>query len=533
MKTQIDSILEKSGSYVNTKNMGVNITEYIVTAEEMKRYDGNTIHKIGVPSLVLMERAALSVADIICDKYGFHNRVLVVAGCGNNGGDGVAIGRILKERGMQVEIAIIGKKESMSEETAVQVEIAKAYNIPVTYRMMDSDYDLIVDALFGIGLKRNLEGRYLAAVQSINERLSKVISVDIPSGIDSNTGKVFGEAVKADITVTFGFRKLGHVLYPGTQYTGELYVKDIGITKHSFMEMEPDIFTYNMEDKKLPARNPAGNKGTFGKVFLIAGSKNMCGACQFAAASAFRMGAGMVRILTAYENLDILKKKIPEAIFDTYTDATTQEEVYQKIEEGINWSTVLAVGPGMGTEGFSKSMLEKVIAYNTKPLVLDADALTILAMNEGLMRRLERGVRRHSYDIIVTPHMGEFARLLHTKVSNVQDDFFHFIREFSEKYDVTLACKDARSVAVRRGKAIYLNTSGNDGMATAGSGDVLTGIITGLLAQGMNGFDAACLGEFIHGLAGDVAKEHANAYYIMAQDIIHALQFLLKDETER
>ena len=513
--------------------MGVIITEYIVTAEEMKRYDENTIHKIGVPSLVLMERAALSVANIICDKYGVHNRVLVVAGCGNNGGDGVAIGRILKERGMHVEIAIIGKKESMSKETANQVEIAKAYRIPVTYRMMDNDYDLIVDALFGIGLKRNLEGRYLAAVQSINERLSKVISVDIPSGIDADTGVVFGDAVRADVTVTFGYRKLGHVLFPGTQYTGELFVEDIGITEYSFMEEKPSVFTYTDEDRKLPVRNPAGNKGSFGKVFLIAGNKNMCGACQFAATSAFRMGAGMVRILTAQENLDVLKKKIPEAIFTTYSDETTLEELYGHIEDGINWATVLAVGPGIGTGEVAKRMLEKIVSYNTKPLVLDADALTLLSMNKAMMKLLERGNRRHSYDIILTPHMGEFARLLHTKVTNIQNNLFGIVRAFVEKYDVTLVCKDARSVAVHKGKPVYLNTSGNDGMATAGSGDVLTGMITGLLAQNMNGFDAACLGEFLHGCAGDVAKENANAYYIMAQDIIHALQFLLKDETER
>lgn len=513
--------------------MGVIITEYIVTAEEMKTYDENTIQKLGVQSLVLMERAALATANIICEKYGLQNRVLVVAGCGNNGGDGVAIGRILKERGMHVEIAIIGKKEGMSEEMSTQVEIAKAYHIPVTYRIMDNDYDLIVDALLGIGLKRDVEGRFLTAVQSINERLSKVISVDIPSGINANTGAVCGDAVRADITVTFGYRKLGHVLYPGTQYTGDLYVEDIGITDYSFMEQAPEVFTYTMKDKRLPKRNPAGNKGTFGKVFLIAGSKNMCGACQFAAMSAFRMGAGMVKILTAEENLEALKKKIPEAIFDTYNSATTKEEVALQIEKGIDWCSVMAIGPGIGTGDFPQYMLEKVIAYNTKPLVLDADALTILAADYELMKRLERGNRRYGYDIVMTPHMGEFAKLLHTNTTAIQTELFPVVRAFTEKYHVTLVCKDARSIAAYKGKAIYLNTSGNDGMATAGSGDVLTGMITGLLAQNMNGFEAACLGEFLHGCAGDVAKKHANAYYIMAQDIIQALQFLLKDESER
>lgn len=502
--------------------------EYIVNAEEMKHYDRNTINHFGVPSLVLMERAALSVANIICDKYGYQNRVLVVAGCGNNGGDGIAIGRILKERGMHVEIAVIGKKESMSQETAKQAEIARAYKIPVTYRMMDSDYDLIIDALFGIGLTRPLEGRFASAVTSINERLSKVISVDIPSGIDANTGKICGTAVKADITVTFGFRKLGHVLYPGTEYTGELFVEDIGITEHSFLGELPEVFTYTGADKKLPVRNPSGNKGTFGKVFLIAGSKNMCGACQFAAMSAFRMGVGMVRILTAVENLEILKKRIPEAIFDTYSEETTTKELQKLVINGINWGTVLAVGPGMGTGRIAETILETVIAENVHPLVLDADALTLLAMREGLLSKLERGSRRHSYDIVLTPHMGEFARLLHEKVNTLQEHFWEEIRSFTDKYDVTLACKDARSVAVYRGKPVYLNTSGNDGMATAGSGDVLTGMITGLLAQNMSGFEAASLGEYLHGCAGDVAKEQANAFYIMAQDIIHALQFLLK-----
>lgn len=502
--------------------------EYILTAEEMKQYDKNTIDHFGMPSLVLMERASLSVADIICERYGYDNRVLVVAGCGNNGGDGIAIGRILKERGMHVEIAVIGKKESVSHETAKQIEIAKAYQIPVTYRMMESDYDIIIDALFGIGLKRPLEGRYLAAVESINERTSKVVSVDIPSGIDTNTGKVCGAAVKADITVTFAFRKLGHILYPGADYVGELIVRDIGITEQSFLDQIPFVHTYTKEDKKLPSRSPNGNKGTFGKVFLVAGSKNMCGACQFAAMSAFRMGVGMVRILTADENLEILKKKIPEAIFDGFSQDISKDELSKKIEDGLSWASVAAIGPGIGTDDFAKNLLKTLMMKNTHPIVIDADALNILASDEQLMMQLAFGYKRNTQDVILTPHMGEFARLIHSRVSAINENKFEYAKAFVEKYDVTLVCKDARSIVMKKGKSIYLNTSGNDGMATAGSGDVLTGMIVGLLAQGIGGYDASCLGEYLHGCAGDIAKEKANAYYIMAQDIIYSLQDLLK-----
>lgn len=506
--------------------------EYLVNSAEMKQYDKNTIEQLKVPSLVLMERAALATADMICSTYGTDTRILILAGSGNNGGDGVAVARILKERGIHAEILLCGNPEHMTPETHQQTAIAENYQIPIHNHITHLDYDLYVDAILGIGLNKPIEGETFELISHINSLSAPVISVDIPSGIDASTGKVLGIAVKADQTVTYGFRKLGLVLYPGAAYAGTVHCVEMGITPYSFLGQPPAFYAYDFQDLKLPERNPAGNKGTFGKLFLIAGSKMMYGACLFAALSAYRVGTGMVKILTHSDNIPILKKKLPEALLVSYDEHTTDESLETLVKEGLSWCTVSAVGPGIGCDLLSQKILAIVFQCNDKPIVCDADALNLIAADHALLSTLSLHQRQTFYDIVFTPHLAEFARLCHASLPEVKKDWMQKAFSFVATYDVTLACKDARSIVMKHDQAAYLNLTGNDGMATAGSGDVLTGIISGLMAQGMSGYHAACMGEYLHGFAGDIAKKNTNAYYIMAQDIISSLQFIRKEGVE-
>ncbi len=505
--------------------------EYVLTAAEMKQCDEAAINEYGIGSLVLMERAALQTAHVIMSKYGTDIYVGVMAGSGNNGGDGIAIARILHEAGIRTEINMLGDYTKLTSETTAQLETVKKLNIPIHYGVDHTLYDVIVDAIVGVGITRDLEGKFRKAVEAVNASKAAVVSVDIPSGVHADDGKIMGCAIKADLTVTFAYRKLGLMLYPGASCAGEVVCVPIGIPREVTADKRTGVvtFTDSQRDLRLPERNPSGNKGTFGKVLLIAGSKSMGGACYLSALSAYRMGAGMVRIFTAAQNREILLKKLPEAIVDAYTDDSddglSKDEVAALLI-AMEWASVIAIGPGMSISDKAKEILELVLTYCSKPLVVDADALNLLAQDEKLLRDFEFGRRKSDSDVIFTPHMGEFARLLQCPLTEIKKNLLSCCKSFTKKYDISLVCKDARTIVTKRGKLTYLNSSGNHGMATAGSGDVLTGIITGLLAQKLSGFEAAVMGTYAHGIAGDIARDRTCAQYVMAQDIIQSLKYL-------
>lgn len=502
--------------------------EYILSSAEMKDCDEKTTSQYGIPAMILMERAALETAKIIMEEYGTDIYVGIVAGSGNNGGDGIAIARILKEYGVAVEILMAGNCEHFTQLTKMQMEIATKLGIPVRYLFDNFSYDVIVDALLGVGLSRNVEGNYKKVIDLINESGAKVVAVDIPSGIDASTGFILGNAVKADITVTYGFKKYGHVMYPGTSYCGRVDCVSIGIPQELVQQEKNKAIIFDEYDLQLPFRTPDGNKGSFGKVFLIAGSKNMGGACQLAAASAFRIGAGMVKIFTSVYNKDSLLRKVPEAMISCYEEGDNRltPEDKETIEQGMKWADVVAIGPGISTSEKAVAILTYLLRINTKPLVMDADALNILSEQPQLMKFFEVNGEAAKFETIMTPHLGEFARLIKHPIAEIKNNLVMYARSFTHKYQVTLVCKDARTVVTRRGCVPYINTSGNSGMATAGAGDVLTGIIAGLLAQGMDAHEAAVMGTFAHGMAGDIAKSNTSAYYIMSQDIIQAIRYL-------
>lgn len=492
--------------------------EFLLNSLQMKHCDRDTVEKIGIPSMVLMERAALSVVDEMERNDMDLRSVLVLCGSGNNGGDGLAIARLLDEKGICVTPVFAGREASMTDETALQYRICENCGMKISTNLPEREYTTIVDAIFGIGLSRPVEGRYADLIEWINHQDAKVISVDIPSGISADTGKVLGTAVRADFTVTFAYRKIGHILYPGTEYCGHVIRRDIGITAERFQDGIPGVFTYAEEDlQRIIHRRAYSNKGTYGKVLLIAGSRGMSGAACLAAMAAYRSGSGLVRVFTPECNREIIQNYLPEAIVTAYED---ENDAIFLLKQAISWSDVIGIGPGLGTDPLAARLLECVLRESVKPVVVDADGLNLLAAIPSLMH-----ISRSK--LILTPHIGEMMRLTEEKKSVITDDVIMSASKYAEKYGVICVLKDARTV-VSDGIRTYLNTSGNNGMAVAGSGDILTGIICGLLAQGMQPFDSASLGVYLHGLAGDLAQEKFSAYGMIARDIAGQIGEVLK-----
>ncbi len=498
--------------------------EFLLNAQQMKYCDSDTIEKIGIPSLVLMERAALAVVDEIFHAGCDLRSVLVVCGSGNNGGDGFAVARLLDEQGVRVTVAFAGNEDSMTEETVAQRRICENCGIKTSSNFMQREYTVIVDAIFGIGLSREIQGRYAQIIDWINQQSAFKVAVDIPSGVSADTGRIFGTAVQADLTVAFAYRKLGHILFPGTESCGKVVRRDIGITADRFQGGIPNVFTYGEEDlARIARRRPYSNKGTYGKVLLIAGSRGMSGAACLSAMAAYRSGSGLVRVFTSECNREIIQTCLPEAIVTTYRDDGIPTGV---LEEALGWSDVVGIGPGLGTGRTSEEILATVLTEYRKPLVIDADGLNLLAQQPNLLYETEASV-------ILTPHIGEMMRLTDNTKEEILEDILQTARQFAREYGVICALKDARTV-VSDGSRVYVNTSGNNGMAVGGSGDILTGVICGLLAQKMPAFDAAALGVYLHGLAGDAAQEKRSAYGMIARDIADQIGEVLKqiDETE-
>ena len=492
----------------------------VLTASEMKACDHGTIEQAGIPSMVLMERAALAVTEVIIKRYPDRNRVLVVAGKGNNGGDGLAIGRLLAKAGRQV--TFFQMSGNYSEEARKQREILLHLGFSICDIWPDGEYDIIIDALLGIGITGEVREDTRAIIQHMNQcrrqntsgdlkthRMIPVIcAVDLPSGIDTDTGAVCGEAVKADLTVTFQYLKKAHLLYPGREYCGKVYLRDVGIENYGICA--ETAFTYEKEEAKnlLPQRKTSGHKGTFGKVLLYAGSREMSGAALLCARAVLCSGAGMLKVLTEETNHALLRAVLPEAMLAT-----------DPVKD-LKWADVLVAGPGIGTSKEAKETLTRLLCASHLPTVLDADALNLLADDPALMELVKEKASKQP--VILTPHPGEFLRLSGLAMTDCQQEREKAIRTFQEQSHCILVSKDACTV-VTDGAALYLNSTGNDGMATAGSGDVLTGVIGSLLAQGLPAFEAASKGVFLHGLAGDEAALKKGKHGMIASDLIENL----------
>lgn len=488
----------------------------------MKQIDNDTIEGTGIPSMVLMERAALSVAEEIRQRVDAPS-VLCVCGCGNNGADGLATARILTEMEIPAAVLILGNEAHATEEWKRQREIIGNLPVPVVTNPALSEYTVIVDALFGIGLGRNVEGVYAEWIEKINQSPAWVISVDMPSGIDTDSGEVKHAAVRADMTVTFGLMKAGQVFYPGALYAGEVVVKQIGFPKQNVEHVQPKLYTFGEEAlAMLPARRPDLHKGTAGRLLVLAGSKNMAGAAFLSAKAAYRMGVGLVRVMTPEENRQIMQTLLPEAVLVTYEENQQAELL---LGQSLEWADVVAAGPGLGRSTASVTLISALSAYaqqhKEKTYVLDADALNILAANKALWKGF-------SGCAVITPHMGEMASIAGTTVEEVQKNRIALAKRTGIEYNVICVQKDARTIVCEGEGPCYVNTSGNSGMATAGSGDVLSGMIAGCLAMGLPARKAAELGVYLHGLAGEAAGAALGERAVMAQDIVEGIATVLK-----
>ncbi len=486
----------------------------IVSGRDMKKVDQYTIQEIGIPSLVLMERAAYNVYQLISSQEEKNKSMMVVASTGNNGADGLAIGRMLFLDGYNICIYVVGNTENASDEFKTQYDICKKLKIPFSKRV--EPYDVLIDAMFGVGLSRDITGEYREVIESINRMKSKVYAVDIPSGIDADTGLVRGVAVKADYTVTFGSQKIGTVMYPGTEYSGVVQVADIGFPKEAFRDVEKKYYLEKSDLFRIPKRPNYSNKGRFGKVLVIAGSADIAGAAYLCAKAAFRCGAGMLRILTAKENKDFLNRMIPEAMVHAYDTKLFNEQI---VRSALQWSDVVVLGPGMGV-GVIQDQIVQMVLETKQPTVIDADGINVLSENDKLKRLLHQ-------DVIITPHLGEMSRFIKKEIPEIAEQLFETAKNITDTYKVACVLKDARTV-ISTEELVAVNLSGNNGMATAGSGDVLTGILAGFLGIGVPLRDAAVLAPYVHGLAGDIAAEKNGKAGMMAGDIIESIKYVLE-----
>ncbi|MCD7981497.1 MAG: NAD(P)H-hydrate dehydratase [Clostridiales bacterium] len=500
--------------------------KYILSSAQMQQCDKNTMEGYGVPSAVLMERAALAAAEEITDRFPSPSaRILLACGTGNNGGDGLAMARLLFLKGYTVKVLFPGDEDKCSAEAARQLGIVRKYGIPVTADLPEEYYDVYVDALFGIGLSREIGGNYRTVIDRLNDRAGRKVAVDIPSGISADSGCVMGTAFRADLTVTFGFAKTGQMFYPGADYCGELIVKDIGIDEYSLCGIRPAACMPEIEDLSLlPERRADSNKGTCGKLLVFAGSRNMAGAAAFSARAAYRTGTGLVKVATEAANREIIQTLAPEAILAVYDEKTDIEDF---VREQLDWADAVVLGPGIGRSRRAKSLVRAVLGNVKVPCLVDADGLNILSKHPDWLPAYQEdcaGIDGESRPAFVfTPHPGEMSRLCGQPADVIKSDILNTARRFADRNHVILVLKDARTVTAVPESMSYINRTGNHGMATAGSGDVLSGMIGSLLGQGVPADLAAPLGVMIHGLAGDAVAEKTGRMPLTASDIIEGI----------
>ena len=471
----------------------------ILTADQMRRSDQRMIQKMQVPSLVLMERAALQCVAAMKAEGIDLSKALVVCGSGNNGGDGFAIARMLVEEGNHPDVVLVGNYDHRSEETKIQMKILENLGISVGYAEV---------------------------IDQMNRMTACKVAVDTPSGICSDDGKVLGTAFKADLTVTFAFQKMGQILYPGCEYAGKLVTAPIGITRPEFFAEEEICMALEKSDvpAMLPQRKPDSNKGTYGKVLMITGSKGMSGAAYLSARAAYLSGAGLVRIYTEESNRAILQELLPEAVMTTYS--LDETESFEELPDLLEWADVLCIGCGLGMGPHSEELLKKVLENNKKPAVIDADGLNLLAKTDewGIEQ-----IRMNPSGYVLTPHMKEMSRLTGYSVQELKDNRRELLRKYTEKVHAVCVLKDSRTLMKAPEGRLMINTTGNAAMAKAGSGDVLAGMITGLMAQHLRPDDAAVLGVYLHGLCGDHARKELGSYSVLAGDLLKMLGRTLKE----
>ena len=538
----------------------------VVTAAEMRQIDRDTIEGIGIPGIVLMETAGSAIVHAIEQHYPTCQRIGIFAGKGNNGGDGIVIARQLAHAGRDVYLFLVSPEESFSGEAHTNLQIAKRLTTsfglqaapkgglrieeiltdatlePDSSRVSETalnqiaSCELLVDAIFGTGLRGAVRDAIATVINTINSLPIPVLSVDLPSGLDADTGQPLGTCIRADRTVTIGLPKRGLLMPPGAELTGKLEVADIGFPAQvvDAQDIKINWTTTTQASEWVPPRPLASHKGTYGRVLVVAGSTGMTGAAALASEAALRVGAGLVTLATPQHLNPILEVLLPEVMTlplpETDGGSLASSATPTILEFAEKTKSTLAIGPGLSQHPETVALVHQLVRENREQgldlrIVADADGLNALSQAREIISSLGN-------EAVLTPHPGEMARLTNTPVPTLEADRIRTAQQFASEYGVTLVFKGAPTVTSDANGNVWVNSTGNPGMATGGMGDVLTGIIAGLIAQGLPSERAAALGVYLHGLAGDSVAERLGMHGLTASDVLKAVPEAISSLTQ-
>jgi NAD(P)H-hydrate epimerase len=507
----------------------------------MRELDRRAIEDLGIPGSVLMENAARGVVQVINRLYPGVRSLTVVAGKGNNGGDGLAVARYLHLQGLAAAVYLACAPGALKGDAALNRTLAERCGVPILeipeeagedwLREQWSGSDLLVDALLGTGLENEVQGFYRRLIATLNSLPQPKVAVDIPSGLSADTGRPLGIAVEAAVTVTFGRPKRGQLLFPGSGQAGRLLVVDIGLPSLFDPPVDQRVELLTAEELLLwlPRRPPDGHKGTFGHALILAGSTGKTGAAALTALGALRVGAGLVTVGLPASLNPILEVKLTEAMTEPLPEGSPGclgPQALPRLEEMLEGKKALALGPGLSAADGAVSLIRAFIRKKLPvPLVIDADGLNALAGDQD-------GLKILSGRAVLTPHPGEMSRLTGKSVREIQDDRIGAARAFAREYGVVLVLKGARTVIAEPGGTVFLNPTAHPALASGGMGDVLTGMIAGWLAQGLGPLPAACLGVFLHAAAGARRAPGREAGGILASEVADSLPALIAHPEE-
>lgn len=501
------------------------------TADEMRGIDTRTIKSFGLSGNVLMERAGGAVSDFIKREYP-GKRVVALCGSGNNGGDGIVAARELHNAGIKVRAILTSADGNASPELKKQLNIAKKFGVEINNSSLNSadlHGSVVIDAVFGTGLARAVKGPLKNTFELINKSSAPVISVDIPSGISADTGAILGAAIRADHTVTFGCLKRGHLLHPGAEHSGEISIADIGFPKGLFDAVKCNVMEMPDAALMMPQRPRDSHKGDYGHVLLIAGSTGKTGAAMMAAKSCLRAGAGLVTIAAPESIAPALYGMVKEEMVLPLKESKNGGMSMDAIESVLGFlderADVLAMGPGMGRNPKTGEFVRETIKRSTVPMVADADAIYALKnSNKSFYDRLRA-------PLTLTPHHGEFAWISGMGKNSASLDKINAAMSFAKQTGCYLILKGAPTLMAGPEGDCFINPTGNPGLAKAGSGDVLTGIIAAFLGQGIDPLRSSALAAYAHGLAADIAAADKTEHSLLATDVIESLPKAFKSIT--
>lgn len=512
----------------------------ILTAEAMREVDRTAIEELGIPSLVLMENAAIGVVDAIGEIYEDAESAAIFCGPGNNGGDGLAIARHLAVRGYDVEVFLAAGRRGMRGDAEVQLGICRRQGLAIQDVATEDDVvealeraremDVIVDALFGIGLSSPLEGVLADLVEGLNDLPLPRVSVDLPSGLHGSRPDPLGPHIRADLTVTFAAAKLAHVLPPASEAVGDLVVADLGIPPELVEgagEEGGALYLLAPEELAdlLPERDPEAHKGDYGHVLIVAGSPGKGGAAILATRAAVRAGAGLVTAAVPEPILDVVDLGSIESMtlpLPASGSGQIAGPAAGRVLQAASGKAVLAMGPGLGQDGETAEAIRTIALEVPLPLVLDADGINAFAGRAGELADRE-------YETVLTPHPGELGRLLGITTAEVQADRIGAARRAASETGAVVVLKGHRTLVATPEGELHINPTGNPGMASGGTGDVLTGLIAGLLAQDLGALDAARLGVYLHGSAGDLVAAEYGEVSLAAGDLVKVLPLAIRE----